>query len=151
MQEVSKNIYVGSKYDLPKTNDEDYAFVHATKTMFTKKDNEVINEENNHLYLNWVDAKDSKYFDYNDNGVNVLMQVLDFIEKWEKEKKVFIHCDEGVSRSPSIAMVYMAKRNNEITNKDHVFAEREFSHIYPNYFAYSGISDFLFKNWFKIK
>lgn len=150
MQEVSKNIYVGSKYDLPDTNEEDYAFVHAAKTLFVKDKDEVVNESENHLYINWVDAKDSKYFDYNNNGVNVFIKILDFIDKWAPEKKVFIHCDEGVSRSPSIAMVYLAKRRKEINSKDHVFAEREFTHIYPNYFAYNGISDFLFKNWFKI-
>lgn len=151
MKEVYKNIFVGSKIDLAGTNEDEYAFVHATKTMFIKDKDEVLNENGNHLYINWVDAKESKYFDYNNNGVNVFSKILDFIEKWGNNKKVFIHCDKGVSRSPSIAMVYLAKRKWIISNKDHVFAEREFTDIYPKYFAYNGISDFLFKNWFKIK
>lgn len=151
MKEVYKNIFVGSKRDLDQTNESDYAFVHATKTMFIKDKDEVVNELKNHLYVNWVDAKDSKYFNYNNNGVNVFNKILDFIDKWQADKKVFIHCDEGISRSPSIAMVYLAKRKRVINNKDHVFAEREFTDIYPNYFAYNGISDFLFSNWFNIK
>lgn len=151
MQEVYKNIYVGSKEDLRYTNEKDFAFVHATKTIFIRGDNEVINEEGNHLYLNWVDAKESKYFDFNKEGVLVFIKVLDFIDKWVKSKNVFIHCDEGVSRSPTIAMVYMAKRTSSISNKDHVYAERDFGDIYEKYWAGKGISDFVFKNWFKIK
>lgn len=151
MKEVYKNIFVGSKSDLANTNESEYAFIHATKTMFIKDNDEVVNEKENHLYINWVDSKDSKYFNYNNNGVNVVIQALDFIDKWGEDRKVFIHCDEGVSRSPSIAMVYLSKRKKVISNKDHVFAEREFTGIYPNYFAYNGISEFLFKNWFKIK
>jgi predicted protein tyrosine phosphatase len=151
MYEVFENIFVGSRDDLRFTTDDKFAFVHATKTVFKKDNHEVVNEESNHLWLNWVDATDSKYFDCNNEGVEVFIHTLDFIDKWIADKCIFIHCDEGVSRSPSIAMVYLAKRAKAITDKDHVFAEREFQDIYPKYNAGKGVSDFLFKNWFKIK
>lgn len=130
---------------------EDFAFVHATKTLFDKNKGEIIYIAHNHLFLNWVDSADSKYFDGNTQGVNVFIATMDFIDEWVGKRKVFIHCDAGASRSPSIAMVYLAKRKHAISNQDHVFAEREFTDIYPKYFAGKGISDFLFKNWFKIK
>lgn len=151
MQEVYKDIFVGSKDDLRFTDEKEYAFVHATKTVFKKDDDEVVNEENNHLYLNWVDSKDSKYFNYNNEGVSVFIKVLDFIDKWINKRKVFLHCDEGVSRSPTIAMVYMAKRVKCINNRDYIYANRDFSDIYNSYWAGKGISDFVFKNWFNIK
>jgi hypothetical protein len=151
MKEVCNDIFVGSIEDLGEIDDSEYAIVHATKTVFDKKFGYIIYERDNHLYLNWVDADDSRYFDYNEEGALVVIQVLNFIDKWAKEKKIFIHCDEGKSRSPSIAMLYMSKRLKVITDKDHVFAEREFTDIYQPYFANKGISDFLFKNWFKIK
>ena len=130
MQEVYKNLYVGSKEDLRLTNENEYSFIHATKTMFKKNNNKVINEENNHLYLNWVDSNDYKYFDYNNEGVSVFIRTLNFIEKWIREKNIFLHCDEGVSRSPTIAMVYMAKRLKCISNEHYIFAKRDFSNIY---------------------
>lgn len=144
-------MYVGGKDDLYLTNEKEYAFIHATKSLFKEGDDRVLNEVNNHLYVNWVDSRDSKYFDYNGNGVYVFIKILDFIDKWIGERKVFIHCDEGVSRSPSIAMVYMAKRKGAIRDKDHVFAKYDFTNIYCTYFANKGIDDFLFRNWFKIK
>ncbi len=150
MKDVYENIYVGSKEDLIKTNEDDFAFVHATKSMFKGNKNEVLIEEENHLYINWVDSADMKYFDFENNGVKIFIKILDFIDKWIKVKKVFIHCDEGISRSPTIAMIYMSKRLKVINNKDHVYAEHEFQKIYENYWAGKGISDFVFKNWFKI-
>lgn len=151
MTEVCKNIWVGSLEDLDGIELKEYAVVHATKSVFDKSRGELIYERDNHLYLNWVDAKEEKYFDYKGLGVSAFIAVLNFIDRWVKEKKIFIHCDEGKSRSPSIALVYMAKRMKIISSKDHVFAEREFTDIYPQYYAGKGISDFLFNNWFKIK
>jgi|GEM_PF-1402173 len=150
MKEVRNNLYIAKREDLTKTNEDDYAFIHATKTMFKGNKNEVLIEEDNHLYLNWVDSPDMKYFDFNNKGTDVFISILDFIDKWINCRKVIINCDEGISRSPTIAMVYMAKRTKEISNKDHVFAERDFSNIYESYWAGKGISDFVFKNWFKI-
>lgn len=151
MVEVFDKIWVGSLDDFIGSSKKDFAFVHATKSLFDNSLGEVIYEIDNHLYLNWVDSKEEKYFDYKGLGVSVFVSILNFIEKWHKSGSVLIHCNEGLSRSPSIAMVYLAKRLKVIDGKDHVFAEREFSDIYPEYYANKGISDFLFKNWFKIK
>lgn len=151
MIEVCDGIWVGSLQDFKEVDEVKFAFVHATKSIFDKSFGEVFYENENHLYLNWVDAKEEKYFDYRGLGVGVVISALDFIDKWVKERKILIHCDEGVSRSPSIAMAYMAKRLKIIDDKDHVFAEREFQDMYPEYAPNKGIQDFLFKNWFKIK
>lgn len=151
MEEVCKGIYVGSLKDSEKLNDDEYAFVHATKTVFNTRCGSLVYERENHLFINWVDARDEKYFDYEGQGVNVVVSALDFIEKWSADRKVIIHCDEGKSRSPSIAMMYMAKRRKNIRNDQHIFAEREFSDIYFDYYPNEGIREFLFQNWHKIK
>jgi predicted protein tyrosine phosphatase len=151
IKELCKNVSVGNLDDLKFVDKSKYAIIHATKSSWLSNKNDVIFEKGDELFVNWVDAKDQKYFDYKGEGVSVFIKILDFIDKWAAIKKVFVHCDEGKSRSPSIIMVYMAKRLKLINNKDHVFAEREFTNLYPEYFANKGISDFLFKNWFKIK
>lgn len=150
MKQVSNNLYVGNREDLSKINEDDFAFIHATKTMFKGAKNEVLVYEDNHLFVNWVDSADMKYFDFNNKGVEVFINILDFIDKWITVKNVFVHCDEGISRSPTIAMMYLAKRRKEISCKDHIYAERDFSNIYEMYWAGKGIQDFVFKNWYKI-
>jgi len=152
MTNVYGNLWVGSLEDSNLINKKEYAIIHATKSSFDKSFGQVIYEVENELFLNWVDSKEAKYFDFNNCGISVFEKTLNFIDKWINSKKIFVHCNEGISRSPSIIMVYMAKRMGVITNKDHVFTEREFTdNFYPSYFAGKGISDFLFKNWFKIK
>lgn len=62
-------------------------------------------QEGNRLYLNLVDADSMKYF-----APEVFDAALAFLSEQhsQAERNVLIHCNMGISRSPSIAMLYMA-------------------------------------------
>jgi protein tyrosine phosphatase len=153
-QLLNTNLYLGSKYDLEQTNNSDWAFVHACKTSHVdrlgKQSSDspyyIMFEEENHLYINWVDAPSPKMFDWQGKGVINFIKVLDFIDSQIKDKKVFVHCDQGQSRSPAVAMLYMSKRMKKIP-QDFELSKIEFAKLYPDYFSGSGITKFIEQNW----
>ena len=107
-------------------------------------------EEKNYLYINWVDAPIPAMFDWQKQGITNFTIVLDFIEKWLKTKKVFVHCDQGQSRSPALGMLFVAKRMKKIS-PDFELAKLEFAKIYLEYFSESGIIKFINQNWDNLK
>jgi predicted protein tyrosine phosphatase len=157
-QLLNTNLYLGSKYDLGITNDSDWAFVHACKTYHLARlgqqnntsEHYIMFEEKNHLYINWVDAPSPKMFDWKGHGVINFTRVLDFIDSQIGDKKVFVHCDQGQSRSPAVTMLYMAKRQKSLP-EDFYKARIEFAKIYTDYFSDSGITKFIEYNWENIK
>lgn len=157
-QLLNTNLYLGSKYDLDKTNNHEWAFVHVCKTSHLARLGKQYNtspyyimfEEENHLYINWVDAQSPEMFDWQGQGVANFTKVLDFIDSKIRDRKVFVHCDQGQSRSPAVAMLYMSKRQKAISpNFDD--ARIEFAKIYPDYFSDSGITKFIQQNWEQLK
>lgn len=153
-QLLNTNLYVGSKYELNQTNEVNWAFVHACKTSHFERLGRQINtsphyiifEEDSHLYINWVDAPSPVMFDWNGEGIKNFIIALDFIDKWISTKKVFVHCDQGQSRSPAVVMLYLAKRS-KLISADFEKAKLEFAKIYPDYFVDSGITKFIGQNW----
>lgn len=148
------NIYIGGKDDLFATNENDWAIIHACKTShqarlgYTKppKDSPyyIVFRDGNHLYLNWVDEPTGNYFQ-----VETFIEALNFIDEYIKDKKIFIHCDLGQSRSPTLAMVYLAKRAGYLPNNFNG-ALSQFQAEYPEYNP-SGIIKFIQLNWENIK
>jgi hypothetical protein len=155
MREIDKNLFVGnlSDYEINQF-DNDYCFVQACKEPCHRKalgyTGRAADEKHPEYYiayrerkiiLNMIDPPTGKYFD------NVMFESsLAFIsENLEKGKKVLIHCNQGISRSPSIGLLYLATIG-KIRNESFNLAEEDFRKIYPNY-APSGIKEFLSVNW----
>ncbi len=146
-------VYIGNKYE-SQSLDDDWAVIHACKTShqarlgYTKplKDSPyyIMFRENNHLYLNWVDEPTGRYFQ-----VETFIEALDFIDEYIQDKKIFIHCDLGQSRSPTLAMVYLAKRAGYLADEFNS-ALSQFQTEYPEYNP-SGIINFIIQNWDDIK
>lgn len=63
----------------------------------------------------------------------------------KKVEKVLIHCNQGISRSPSIGLLYLAVKGI-IKNENYNIAKEDFIKIYPKYEP-SGIKEFLEINW----
>lgn len=160
MMQIAENLYIGAMSDLRLINSE-WACVHACKTAHSQRlgyskalpqshPNYVMLEENNHLYVNWVDTPQAKYFDWpRGAGVVNFERVLDFIDKWRPQAKVLVHCDQGQSRAPSVGLLYLAKRLEAIPAETFDTAQQAFIEIYPGYQP-SGIADFLRGNWGEI-
>jgi len=157
---LNTNLCVGTTADLAQINDQDWAVVHATQTIhykifgwdrkFNKPNkshpNYIYYEKDNRLSLNWVDGEALLY---NWSGAETFVKILNFIDKWIQTKKVLIHCDQGQSRSPTLGMLYLAKRAKLIPHQSFDLAKAEFIKIYP-YYLPSGIGDYVKSKWTEI-
>lgn len=161
MHNIASHLYIGGMNDLMGLN-ENWSVAHVCKTAHKKRlgyskalppkhPHYVMFEKDKHLYVNWVDTDNPKYFDWpRGAGIGNMVRVLDFIEKeLAAGQNMLIHCDQGISRSPSVGMVYLAKRLQSLPV---LFddAKQAFIEIYPHYQPKAGINGFLQANWEKI-
>lgn len=148
MIEVTRNLFVGNQDDIKGFKG---AIVHAAKDPFHRsmvgyKERALPKDHPEYLYatrgnelaLNIVDADKPEFFA--DRMINV---ALNFIGLWLEDNKVLLHCNQGESRSPSIAMLYM--RNELPDNFEE--AEQEFKKIYPKYNPKNGIREYAKSRW----
>ena len=101
-----------------------------------------------HMFLDLLDRMDM--YDDLETGP-MLRKAMDFIEKEIKNGKVLVHCNVCVSRSPSIVMLYLAKRANSISNKSFRAAAKEFYGYYEYYFPSRGLEQYLRRYWNNIE
>jgi len=156
-QLLDSNLYVGAIEDLSQINKNNWSILHATQTVHykifgwnrtTNKPNKnhpnyIYYEEENILSLNWVDGGAHLY---KWTGLDTFIKILNFIDKWITKRKVLVHCDKGYSRSPSICLLYLAKRREVISNESFLSAKEDFVKIYPNYNP-GGIGRYIRNNW----
>lgn len=155
MIEVSPNLFVGTDRNCNFGNANDWAIIHACKSpchttfvgykgsLSSIHPNYLIAEDKNNLVLNMVDMEKELLPKF----TNPIMEAsIHFIEKHIQDKKVLVHCNQGMSRSPSIALVYLA-RKNKIINASFEEAYFDFTNLYPNYQPGKGIHKYLSKNW----
>ena len=153
MIEVMKNLYVGSEIDYENVKDDGWVYVHACKEPFHRnmvgyvsrgapKDSPhyLFIEKDNRLALNIVDADSPDFFDK-----SMIDKAIQFISDKVKGNKVLVHCNQGMSRSASIAMLYTALSGNISNNFDE--AEKEFIKLYPMYSPKQGIRGHIINNW----
>ncbi len=151
------NLYVGNINDNSNIDSNEWAIVHATQTIHynifgwsrtSNKPNKnhpnyIIYEKDNRLSLNWVDG--ASYL-YKWSGNETFIKTLDFIDKWLPKRKVLVHCDQGFSRSPSLCLLFLAKRTKSISNESYQAAKNDFIEILPE-FSPGGIGDYINENW----
>lgn len=141
MKEVFKNLYVGPEEDVPKAREKNMAVVHSCKEgpyshrsllkyeerSAPKGPEYLVAKRGNELYLNLVDSDDPNFIP--DAAINsALVFIKDHLNK---NQPVFIHCNYGKSRSPSLAFLYLysiGKLPREYHN-----ALRTFKTLYPDY------------------
>lgn len=93
--------------------------------------------------LNVVDTDDPRFF-----HKEMIDQTLDFIdEMYGSDQNVLVHCNQGESRGPSIALLYMASRLDALPTDSLEAAEGKFRLIYPNYHPKFGIREHLRLFW----
>ncbi len=155
MKEIHPNLFVGNDADCAKcTHDSDFAIVHACKTChqsalgYTKSlipihPNYLIFETGRHLYLNLVDMPNEFQSKFTHP---IFDRALDFISKYISAHKVLIHCNQGLSRSPSLGLVYLAG-NGIIANKNYETAVSAFLKLYPDYEPGNGVKLYTRNNW----
>lgn len=158
MIEVSPGIFVGSQsdYDGVVSRQSGWAVVHAckepyhraalgytTKSAPREHPEYLVAPRGNRLMLNIVDAPRPEFFD-----MGMLRQALDFIDEARAQGlRVLIHCNQGESRGPSIALLYLATRLHALPDASFEAAEAAFRQVYPFYAPKQGIREHLRLNW----
>ncbi len=153
MVEVQKRIFVGNDFECF-TEKEGWVTVHACKFpchvravgYYNKlpKDhpNYLVKEDDNNLFLNMIDP-DKPYF-----KKESFAAFFEFAKKhYEDGKSIFIHCNRGESRAPSLALLFMLKYLSVIGNDSFENAKSNFLKVYKTYRPGMGISSYLTNNW----
>jgi protein-tyrosine phosphatase len=141
MKEVYKGLYVGGDDSVAEARKRSMSIVHACKdgefshrgllkyeSMGAPKGSEyLVARRPGNLYLNLIDADDPSFV-----PDAVMNEALAFIkDSLGKDKPVLIHCNHGLSRSPTIAFLYLYSVG-KLPSEFHK-ALRAFRHLYPLY------------------
>lgn len=95
------------------------------------------------LILNLIDADDPAYI-----PKEIMDRSLAFIEKSLGDRcRVLVHCNQGLSRGPSIGLLYLAAVTDRFRGVDHGDAHDRFLELYPDYYPRAGVRGFLASNW----
>ena len=153
MKEVMDHIYVGSQADDEALTDRHgWAIVHAAKEPYHRRavgytnraapadhPERLIALRGNELYLNLIDAPDAAYL-----PVEIFDAARGFIYGWRAiGAKVLIHCNQGLSRAPGIAMYYMIGMLPSVFDD----AVEAFTELYPEIKLGDGVAGRLREEW----
>ncbi len=157
MIQIYKNLYVGEDFECF-DDKEKWVTVHACKSpchqriigyrgsLPSNHPHYLVYENDRNLYLNIIDPPIPLF------KLELFTTFLKFGAKHYKEEKlIFIHCNRGESRAPSLALLFLAKHLKAIDNNSYQTAMSEFAAIYPQYNPGNGIRKFLTENWTIIK
>jgi len=155
MREIHTNLFVGGDDACAScATKPEFAILHACKSCHQEAlayrsalppshPSYLIHENPSHLYLNMVDMPNELLPEYTHPMVK---RAMEFIEQNLKTKKVLIHCNFGMSRSPSLGLIYLA-RTGIIPKSSLEKAAGVFAKLYPRYSPGEGISLYMKRNW----
>lgn len=90
------------------------------------------------IYLNLIDGNKKDYI--SDKMIDAALEFIDFHRRYKEN--VFITCNMGTSRSPSIALMYLIKLGYFSGLSDFFEVEKEFKRLYPPYKPNKGINEY---------
>lgn len=154
MIEIYPQLHVGSEsdYELIVRYCNDWRVVHACKDPYhrqalsyqgkaaPKNHPEYLFARRDHrLILNLVDAPNPDYI-----PKPIIDEAISFIHESVKSgTNVLVHCNQGQSRGPSIALIYLLAFTDRLPTGSLEEAFREFAGIYPRYLPAGGIAGFI--------
>jgi hypothetical protein len=158
MEEVAENLFVGAENACRSvTKDEDWSVVHACKHPCHNNQcgnpsqghpNYLVYEDGSDIYLNMVDMDRKQDHQFMQPMISA---TLAFVENRVNSQQVLIHCNQGRSRSPTLAMMYLAKRADQISDESYSQASTEFQDLYPQFNPGQGIHLYLQDYWNQIE
>lgn len=124
--EILPFLYLGSAYHASKC--EFLANLHITALLnVSRRTSEACAP---HLHYKWIPVEDSHTADISSH----FQEAIDFIDcVREKGGKVLVHCEAGVSRSPTICMAYLMKTKQLHLKEAFEFIKQRRSVISPNF------------------
>ncbi len=87
------------------------------------------------LFLNIIDPKEPLF------KIEVFDKALEFIDKHIKNREVIIHCNQGLSRAPALAMLFLFR------DKSFDEAMNSMRDMFPQFAPNTGIQTFLREHW----
>jgi predicted protein tyrosine phosphatase len=156
MIEVCPNLHVGSeRHEQGLRGQAGWFFIHACKEPYHRQalgytgraaakthPEYLIARRNGRLILNLVDVDDPTYI-----SPEIVDAALDAIRENIQHSKILLHCNQGQSRSPSIALLYLLKRSDLLPQNDIAAAIIAFRTIYPPYAPARGMAEYIRLNW----
>lgn len=156
MIEVCANLHVGSEGDEQRMRGQaGWFFIHACKEPYHRQalgytgraaakthPEYLIARRNGRLVLNLVDVDDPNYI-----PADIVDAALDAVRDNIQHSKILLHCNQGQSRSPSIALLYLLKHTDILGQKDMAAAIAAFRVIYPPYAPARGMAEYIRLNW----
>jgi len=153
MVEVYDRLFVGTVDDC-RIGVEKLAVVHACKSpchqqavgyrgsLSASHPNYLVLHRNYDLYLNIIDPPGPLF------KAATFERFLGFARmKYNSGASVLIHCNQGESRAPSLALLFLAKHIGALPDSSFVDAKQAFEHLFPTYHPGVGIQRFLAENW----
>ncbi len=108
--------------------------------------NYLIKESDYHLYLNLIDPPQPLFM------LPSFVAFMAFMDKHFGAHRVIIHCNQGESRAPTLALLYLAKRTEVIPRNSYPSAAKAFREIlFPAYQPGLGIQAWLTQHWLDIQ
>ncbi|EFG84845.1 dual specificity protein phosphatase family protein [Novacetimonas hansenii] len=156
MLEVYPNLFVGNEIDEQRLRgDPNWFFIHACKEPYHRQalgytgkaapknhPEYLIARRNSCLILNLIDGTDVNYV-----SVEIIDVALETIHANIGKTNILLHCNQGLSRSPSIALLYLARYTDLFVGLDVDKGVAEFQKIYPSYAPARGMADYIRLNW----
>jgi hypothetical protein len=153
VKEIHERVIVTNDLSCTRGNNE-VAIVHACKSpchqgavgyrgnLPSTHPNYLALEQEYDLFLNIIDPPVPLFMP------PLFTEFLAFANKhWSQGRKLLIHCNQGESRAPSLAMLFLAKSVFAIPDTSYEVARLEFEKLYPRYNPGKGIATYFSKNW----
>jgi predicted protein tyrosine phosphatase len=156
MIEVHPDLHVGAQADEEQIRAQPgWFFIHACKEPYHRdalgytgraaaKDHPeyLIARREGRLILNLVDVADVNYV-----GSELIDAALEAIRDNIGTSRILVHCNQGQSRSPTIALLYLSKFTRKFDGLGIDEALAAFQRIYPPYKPARGMADYARINW----
>lgn len=158
MVEVHPNLFVGAQIDYESNPFafREWAVIHACKEPYHRQalgysgravskthPEYLIARRPNRLILNLIDVENSQYI-----PDEIMDASIAFIHaSLAAEQLVLVYCNQGLSRSPSIAMLYLATYTERLPKASFEEATRLFIQMYPPFAPAGGVYGFLRNRW----
>lgn len=156
MIEVHPNLFVGSQDDEASIRGQTgWYVVHACKEPYHRQalgyktpgapkehPEYLLAQRPGRLILNLVDVAQVSFI-----APVIVDTALDAIDRHIQGHKVLVHCNQGFSRSPSIALLYLLKHTDALGSQEPTAALLAFQKLYPRYAPAQGMADYVRLNW----
>jgi len=155
--EIFPNLFVGHQGDFEHQVDgrEGWAVVHACKDPYHRKllgyttpgapkgPEYLAAVRGDRLFLNLVDVKAPAFVQ-----VELVEKAIAFIHaKLAGGKRVLVHCNQGESRGPGIALLYLLRYTQVLPKTSLDAALSAFQRIYPAFHPGAGIAGYIAAHW----